>query len=207
MRRENILLVVALVVTVGFALGLRLYGLDWDRGYSYTPHPDERAILAKVGELSPPSLGELLDAPNSPWNPRWFNYGSFPLYLLKGVQLVYSAWPGAELHDLRIAGRVVSALADAGTVIVVFFLGSRLYGRREGLLASGLVALSVLHIQLSHFFAVDTILTLCVVAALYFLYGVAREGRLRCLGHTPWEPFHCSVNSDTILPEVMAGGC
>ena len=182
LRRENILLVVALVVTVGFALGLRLYGLDWDRGYSYTPHPDERAILAKVGELSPPSLGELgvlLDATNSPWNPRWFNYGSFPLYLLKGVQLVYSAWPGAELHDLRTAGRVVSALADAGTVIVVFFLGSRVYGRREGLLASGLVAVSVLHIQLSHFFAVDTILTLCVVAALYFLYGVAREGRLR----------------------------
>jgi YYY domain-containing protein len=182
LRRENVLLVVALAVTVGLALGLRLYGLDWDRGYSYTPHPDERAILAKVGELSPPSLGELgvlLDAPNSPWNPRWFNYGSFPLYLLKGVQLVYSAWPGAELHDLRIAGRIISALADTGTVIVVYLLGSRLYGRREGLLASVLVALSVIHIQLSHFFAVDTILALCVVAALYFMYGVAREGRLR----------------------------
>ena len=179
---DKTLLAVALAIIVVLALALRLYGIDWDRGYSFTPHPDERAILMKVGELSPPSLGQLgvlLDADESPWNPRWFPYGSFPLYLLKGVQLLYSAWPGAELQDLRIAGRAISALADVATVIVVYLLGSRLYGRREGLLASALVAMAVLHIQLSHFYTVDTLLGLSTVAALYFMYRVAREGRLR----------------------------
>ena len=139
----------ALVLLVVVALGLRLYGLDWDEGYDWTPHPDERAILMKVHEISPPNLGELgqiFDAEESPWNPGWFNYGSFPLYLLKSVQVGYSALPGEELVDLRLAGRTISALADAGTVLLVYLLGSRIYGRREGLLASGLLALAVLHI-------------------------------------------------------------
>ena len=179
--RREAWLVAALLSILALALGLRLYGLNWDRGYAYTPHPDERAILAKVEELSPPTLGELdllLDADESPWNPRWFPYGSFPLYLLKGVQLVSSLGPGDGLADLRLAGRTISALADAATVMMVFVLGSRIYGRRVGLLASLLAALAVIHIQLSHFFAVDTLLALFAVVALYFMYRVAREGRL-----------------------------
>jgi YYY domain-containing protein len=170
------------LLVVGLALALRLYGLDWDRGYDWTPHPDERAILSKVEQLSPPSLGDLgslLDADESPWNPRWFPYGSLPLYLLKSVDLVYGLFPGDGLQDLRVTGRAVSALADVATVFMVFVLGSRLYGRREALLASALAALAVVHIQLSHFFAVDTFLALFTVVSLYFLLRVAREGRVR----------------------------
>ena len=171
---------VALAVVFAVAVGLRFYGLNWDDGYDWTPHPDERAILMMVGELSPPapgSLGDLLNADESPWNPRWFPYGSLALYLLKGVQLAYNAWPGAELHDLRVAGRVLSALADLGTLVLVYVLGSRIYGRREGLLAATLLALAVLHIQLSHFYAVDTMIALFAIATLFFLYRVASTGR------------------------------
>ena len=179
---RRVAFVLALALTLGLALGLRLYGLDWDRGYSYTPHPDERAILMKVGELAPPGLGQLgtlFDADESPWNPRWFPYGSFPLYLLKGVDLTYSAVAGEKLHDLRTAARLISALADVGSVLFVYLLAGRAYGRREALLASFLLAIAVIHIQLSHFFAVDTILALSAVAALFFMYRVAKEGRLR----------------------------
>ena len=173
---------VAFVAILAVALGLRLYGLDWDRGFSYTPHPDERAILQRIDNISPPALGDLgvlLDAEESPWNPRWFPYGSFPLYMLKGVQLIYLLGPADELSDLRIPGRAISALADVVTVAMVFLLGSRLYGRRTGLLASALVALAVIHIQLSHFFAVDTFLALFSIVAFFFTYRVARTGRLR----------------------------
>ena len=172
----------ALVLTLVLALGLRFYGLNWDEGQSFTPHPDERAILMKVGDLSfpgPGELGSLLDAEKSPWNPRWFPYGSFPLYLLKGVQIAYGAMPGPELGDLRTLGRAISALADTATVLMVYLLGRRLFGRREGLLAAALVATSVLHIQLSHFFAVDTIMALSAVVALYLLHRVAVDGRPR----------------------------
>ena len=179
---HRVLLVSTVLAIFGLAIGLRFYGQNWDSGFPYTPHPDERAILMKINEISPPGLGEidvLLDADESPWNPRWFPYGSFPLYALKTVQLLSGLGPGDELTDLRLAGRIISALADVATVAVVFLLGSRVYGRRVGLLASAFVAVAVLHIQLSHFFAVDTLLALFTTASLYFMYRVAREGRLR----------------------------
>ena len=97
------------------AIGLRIYGIDWDEGYRYTPHPDERAILMKVGELHFPPLGDwhlLGSAENSPWNPRWFAYGSLPLYLLKFIQYLYDWLPVVDIHDLRIVGRSISAIAD-----------------------------------------------------------------------------------------------
>ena len=180
--RPDVRLIGAVLVILALALGLRLYGLGWDQGFSYTPHPDERAILMKAEQLSfpaPSALDLLFDADQSPWNPRWFPYGSFPLYLLKGVQLTASLGPGDGIHDLRLPGRAISALADVATVFVVFLLGARVYGRRVGLVASALVALAVLHIQLGHFFAVDTLLALFAVAPVYFMVKVAREGRIR----------------------------
>ena len=170
--------IAALVLVVGLALALRMYGLDWDREMPFTPHPDERAILFSVAEISPPplhDLGSLLDAGESSWNPGWFPYGSLPLYLLRGVQLVSEA-VGKEIVDLRVTGRAISGIADVVTVLTVYLLGSRLYGRRVGILAAGLLSVAVLHIQLSHFFAVDTLQAMFAAVALLFLYRVARHG-------------------------------
>ena len=181
MRREPVI-TAALLAILALALSLRLFGLNWDNGFSYTPHPDERAILQRVGNLSPPALGELdtlFDAEQSTWNPRWFPYGSFPLYLLRGVQLLSALGPGDGIDDLRVTGRAISAMADLVTVVLVFVLGSRLYGRRVGLLASFFTAVAVIHIQLSHFFAVDTLLALLTVVSIFFMYRIAREGRFR----------------------------
>ena len=173
------LVALALAATIGLALVLRLYGLDWDRGYSFTPHPDERSILMRVGEMGAPSIATFFDADASPWNPRRFDYGSVPFYLLKTTQLLYSALPLDDLRDLRFTGRALSGLADVGTVALVYLLGSRMYGRREGLLAAVLVATAVIHIQLSHFYASDVLLALFSVAALFAMLGVSRTGSLR----------------------------
>jgi hypothetical protein len=60
---------------------LRLYGLNWDQGNNF--HPDEREILFRVTALAwPKSLAQFFDPLNSPLNPHFFAYGSFPLYLL-----------------------------------------------------------------------------------------------------------------------------
>ena len=179
-RIRTLAVALAPLFIVAMALGLRLYGIDWDQGHLY--HPDERAILMRVEALSPPPAGDLallLDVDESPWNPRWFPYGSFPLYLLKGVQLLAEPFAKWNVFDLRLPGRAISALADTLTVLMVFVIGTRLYGRRVGLLASAFVALAVVHIQLSHFYTVDTILTLMAVLSIFFLVRVARDGRLR----------------------------
>ena len=160
---------------------MRFYGLAWDAGFSYTPHPDERAILDRVLGLSPPGPGELgllLDAEQSPWNPRWFNYGSFSLYVLKFVQILGEPFLD-DPNDIRVLGRAVSGLADIVTILAVYGIASLVFDRRTGLLAAALTALAVIHIQLSHFFAVDTLQAMLAIAALYFMVRVAREGRLR----------------------------
>ncbi|MBI2965781.1 MAG: glycosyltransferase family 39 protein [Chloroflexi bacterium] len=160
------------------ALGLRLYGVDWDQGGLF--HPDERAILMRVFDLrapGPSDAGSLFDAERSPWNPHWFNYGSLPLYLLKTVQIAASPFTDLTLFDLRIPGRVISALADTTVVALVFLAGRSWYGTRTGLLAALFAALAVIGIQLSHFYAVDTLLTLLSFAAVFFMVRVAHRGR------------------------------
>ena len=173
---------VLLIAVLALAVGLRFYGLAWDDGFSYTPHPDERAILDRVVGISPPGLGEiglLFDAEQSTWNPRWFNYGSFPLYVLKVVQIVGSPFLGDDAKGIRVLGRAVSGLADIATILAVYGIASLAFDRRTGLLAALLTALAVIHIQLSHFFAVDTLQAMFAIAALYFMVRVAREGRMR----------------------------
>ena len=171
---------IALAAILVAALALRLYGLSWDEGFSWTPHPDERAILFKVVEIAPPGLGDiaiLLDAERSPWNPQWFPYGSFPLYLLKTVDTLWGYLPGVGSEDLRVPARAVSALADVATILVVYLIGRAVWSRRVGVLAAGLVTFAVIHVQLSHFFAVDTLMALFATVTLYFLLRVARRGR------------------------------
>ncbi|MCY4651556.1 MAG: glycosyltransferase family 39 protein, partial [Dehalococcoidia bacterium] len=170
-----------LAIVLVLALALRLYGLNWDDGFGWTPHPDERAILFKVVDLSFPGISDLpllLDADESPWNPRWFPYGSFPIYLLKTAGVISSFVPGFDSNDLRVPGRAVSALADVATIALVYALGAMVWSRRVGLLASALVAIAVIHIQLSHFFAVDTLMALFCFATMLFLVRVARSGKL-----------------------------
>ena len=161
-------------------LGLRLHGINWDQGGMF--HPDERAILMKSEQIALPPIDDLdilLDAEVSSWNPNWFPYGSLPLYLIKGVQLISENIHPLDIFDLRIAGRFISALADTTTVFLLFILGRRFYGRNIGLLAAGLTAMAVLHVQLSHFYAVDTLLTLFTLGAIFFSIKLAQRGNLR----------------------------
>ncbi|HRO90339.1 MAG TPA: glycosyltransferase family 39 protein, partial [Promineifilum sp.] len=139
--------------------------------------------------------------------PRDFAYGHVPLYLgVAATRLVEWVAPpllrllpadwsltadvlnGAgriEFHHLAAVGRFLTALFDAGTVLFIFLLGRRLYGVAAGLLAAALLSVTVLHIQLAHFFTSDPYLTFFVVAAVYFMVaahgdwaaGPAGEGR------------------------------
>ena len=167
-----------LFVILSIALGLRLYGINWDQGGLF--HPDERAILMRVNDLdfpAPSEVGNLVDPEISPLNPGWFNYGSLPLYALGAVKAVLSPATDLDLFDLRIPGRAVSALADTATVALIFLIGVRWFSLRVGVVAALLAAFAVIHIQLSHFFAVDGVMTLFIVAGVFFSIRVARSGR------------------------------
>ncbi len=184
------------IATLGLAL--RLYGLDWDQmqaryqllvrlygldaaqGNNF--HPDERQILFHVVQLSwPGSWAQFFNAATSPLNPHFFAYGSFPIYLLAAVGNILShiSAPLANFANLTLTGRVLNAIFDCGTILLVGWLGllltndhapGRRYAWSVALLAAALVAFTPFQLQLSHFYTVDTMLlffvTLTVLACV-----------------------------------------
>jgi len=163
-----------------YQLLVRLYGLDAAQGNNF--HPDERQILFHVVQLSwPGSWAQFFNAATSPLNQHFFAYGSFPLYLLAAVGNILShiSAPLANFANLTLTGRVLNAIFDCGTILLVGWLGllltnDRTPGRRYAwsvaLLAVALVAFTPFQLQLSHFYTVDTMLlffvTLTVLACV-----------------------------------------
>jgi hypothetical protein len=168
-----------LLILLPAALFLRAYGLNWDQGLFI--HPDERRILMVAVGLSWPTDWRQLLSASSPWNPGFFAYGSFPIYLLRIMTwLVSLRSPDWSIYaDACLVGRFLSAVFDTLSVYATYRLAGKLAGRRAGLLAAVLVTLTVLHIQLAHFYAVDTLLTALILLATSKAVDVARHGRRR----------------------------
>src|SRR5207249_3620046 len=110
---------------------------------------------------------------------RPYSYGSLPVYLNKGAAwLIDSVLPIShpnndpryyEAYDGTTAlGRMLAAIFDLITVLLVFLIARRLYSRPTALIAAALVAFSVTNIQIAHFYASDAFLVTFMMAALYF---------------------------------------
>ena len=76
-----------------------------------------------------------------------------------------------EYGEIHKVGRAWSALFDIVSLLLVFLIGRRLYGRRVGLLAALLLAAAVLPIQLAHFFTVDSITACFTLLTVYWADG------------------------------------
>lgn len=159
------------------AASLRWTGLAWDSGYLF--HPDERQILLVVSNLQLPATPLEFFSPDSPLNPEFFAYGSLPIFLLRAwipfapPTNIIGPWADDQLARWVLFGRWLSGLFDLGTIVLTFLLGRRVYAARIGLVAAGWVAVTVLHIQLAHFYAVDTVLTFFCIATLYASFRIA----------------------------------
>ena len=190
-----------LVLILAVALALRLYGVNWDSGYGF--HPDERDIYMRsecmydllteapghrqcgyVGdqpEAEPglPSLRVAFDADRSPLNPHWFPLGSILIYVMVAFRFVVERFTDIGALDMRYVGRPLSALADVGSVFMVYLLGRRMYGLGVGLLAAALTAVAVIHIQNSHFYRPETFSVFFTLTSLWAMLRMVERKRLR----------------------------
>jgi YYY domain-containing protein len=103
-----------------------------------------------------------------------FVYGTFPLFLSKALGELMGMTVYGDAH---VPGRLVSAVADLGTVALTMWIGYRLFGRATGLVAGLLLAASMLNIQTAHFFTVDAVATCFTTATFAFALAAARESR------------------------------
>lgn len=205
--------ILALVLIV--AAGLRFYGLNWDSGQHSHPDERWIAMVAptitwpeRASEVLDPRRSTL----NPLWVPdgkgggqvRSFAYGHLPLYLqslaghaLAGAGRKMAQWSPCyaalareleaygEYAAIHVTGRILSALFDLGTIYLVYLMGRRVYRERVGLLAAALVAVTVLHVQLSHFSTFDVITTFFITLSVYGSVCVAQAGK-ESIGPTIW---------------------
>jgi len=204
-RRGWILLLVLITCLGAF---LRLHGLGggvwpfvtpeareswcakWVRGENKWQgfHPDEVRISMALDELS-------LKDPKK-WDPKFFAYGSLPLYAYKAIYTVWmermmseaAAKAGSDKQHIRlpgayergyVSGRLLTWALGSLTIPLLFFMGRSWFGWREGLIGASLLSLCVFHIQASHFVAVDVILQFFMTCCIFFCGLLIKTGKIR----------------------------
>ena len=166
---------VGLWLVFAVALGLRLYGLRY--GLPAVYNPDEVAIMSRA-----------LAFGKWDFNPHNFLYPSFYFYALfawEGLTALlavatrsvesFGAFQREFFLDptrVFVAGRLLTALLGAGTVVATGVLGSRVTsssGRLAGVLGALLLAVAPLHVLNSHYVKHDVPVTFLIVLA-YLAY-------------------------------------
>lgn len=165
-KNQKLIFIIILII----ASILRFVGIDWDQNNHL--HPDER-FLTMVGTAIhlPSSVGDFFQTQKNPLNPynyqdfNFFVYGTLPLWLVK-ILAVYLHYDSYQTFNLF--GRIVSGFFDLLSLFLVYKIANQLQ-KGLGILSSLFYAFSVLPIQLSHFFAVDTFLNFFLLGTFYFL--------------------------------------
>jgi len=150
---------IATILISGFLL--RIIGINWDLGIHL--HPDERALMMTTSSLN--FFDKL--------NPHLFNYGSLPIYLLKGFGQIIDFFLNthfATYGQMLYLGRFLSTLADIGTIFLIYKISRLLFKNKKiAIFSSFLYSIAFFPIQNSHFFIADTFLTFFLTFTLYRL--------------------------------------
>ncbi len=156
------------------AFVLRVWGVS--HGLPYAFNADENAHFV------PHAIGLF----GHGWNPDYFVNPPAYTYVL---HVVFAVWFGGRagisdaiaLHpsEVFVVARITAAVLGTVAVWILYLAGGRLFDRRVGLLAAGLLAVSFLPVFYSHL-ALNDVPTLAPIAlALWGTGGVLRYGRAR----------------------------
>lgn len=157
----------------------RLSGNNWDQGYHL--HPDERFLTMVTTALKwPQNISSYLDTSTSTMNPHnmgygFYVYGTFPVFFTKWVAGFFN-WD--NYADVTLIGRFLSGLVDLGTLTLIYLIASQLVQLDKlgtlkkkksyfPAISAFLYAGTVLSIQLSHYYTVDTYVTFFLTLAFF----------------------------------------
>ncbi|MBI2051799.1 glycosyltransferase family 39 protein [Candidatus Roizmanbacteria bacterium] len=150
---------IAILLVLAFLV--RIVGINWDQGFHL--HPDERAIILVSENIR--FFSNL--------NPHFFNYGSLPIYLLKGATQIFAAFfPSSMTEYFRMlyVGRVLSVVFDIATVYLLYQIAVLVFkDEKLALLSSFFYAIAFFPIQNAHFYIVDVPLTFFITLCMYLL--------------------------------------
>ncbi|MCL5783938.1 MAG: glycosyltransferase family 39 protein [Patescibacteria group bacterium] len=156
--KSGVLLILGLLIIGAF---LRFYNLNWDQGHYF--HPDERNIANAVSKIR---FFSQLD-------PGFFAYGGFSIYLYRaGAEVAADVSKNAvwlsDWGHIDQVGRFFSALFSTLTIIPLFLLAKKLFGKSSALLTALLYVFSVASIQSAHFDTTESLLVFFAVLISLF---------------------------------------
>jgi 4-amino-4-deoxy-L-arabinose transferase-like glycosyltransferase len=157
---------------LGWAIFLLAFVLRWPSSSPEWSHVHERAFV-----LYP------LIFWGGDFNPHFFNYPTFTLYVISALYYIYYLLFSAQAveyfvayryfvdpNDLLAIARTTNTLVSAATVAVCMTTAGRLYGRTGGYLAGVVLAVMPLHARFAHLAITDV--AAGFFTALAVLYGV-----------------------------------
>ena len=153
--KQKIRLLLLGLITLGGGLN-RFYNLNWDEGHFF--HPDERNIAWAVTRIH--FFDQL--------NPQFFAYGSWPIYLYRIFGEIAKAVSGdagwvSDWGKINLLGRFNSALVSTVTIVLIYWLGKKIWNINVALVAAFLTAFSPFLIQLAHFSIMESLLNFWLV--------------------------------------------
>ena len=202
---------VSLLILIAF--GLRMYAVNW--GLPYVEHHDEpesaNAVMAMLR--------------NGDWNPRFFQYPSLYLYMLRlvfaahwayghhiGLYTAQSQLPEGTYYYLQSPGfftwgRAFTAILGSATVALLFLVGRRWWGARVGLVAAAVLAVSPFHMRHSQYITTDVpsaLLTLLALAAALRLLENQRWGSYALAGLVAGLAAGTKYNAGAVVLAIVA---
>jgi len=158
-----------ILILLGVALGLRCYRIHYGLPALYDP--DEVIPVTSAGSM----LAHLS------LNPHWFGHpASTLIYLLcliyglgYGVghwlgyfpdPAYFRAWYDWDPSFFYLSGRLLCACIGAVSILPLYFIGKKLWGKSAGLIAAFGLALCPEHLSLSRELRCDVLLTLLILA-------------------------------------------
>lgn len=149
------------IILLLVAFIFRIVGINWDNGMHF--HPDERMLIIVADRIH--FFNQL--------NPDFFNYGSLPVYILKGIsQVLDFGNPGkiSNYDKMLYVGRSLSLINDLIVLVLIYNISRLLFKKKSvSLLAVFFYTFAFFPIQNTHFFIVDTFLNLFGTLLMYLL--------------------------------------
>ncbi len=146
-----------LVIAVGVGATLRFWNIN-ALGYN----SDEAVYTGQAAALAgDPALSQFFPI-----------FRAHPMVFQYTLSLVFSVF---GVHD--ILGRSLAAIIGLVTVLLVYRIGTELYGRWTGITAAGLMAIMPYHVVVTRQVLLDGPLTFCTTLTLLLIVRYANTGR------------------------------
>ncbi|MDA1317301.1 MAG: glycosyltransferase family 39 protein [bacterium] len=186
------------IIIIACAFILRILDIDWDSGFHF--HPDERMLIMVSERIT--FFSNL--------NPHFFNYGSLPVYLLKGTSQLLDYLFGthvATYDGMLWVGRMLSTITDLLVIALIYRISMHLFKDKTiSLWSCFFYAIAFFPIQNSHFFIVDTFLNLFSTLLVYLLLEYREKPSIKkviMIGIVFAAALTCKVSAVIFLPIIL----